>query len=1801
MRAIALVPSILLLVASGCAPSPEPSRGPAPTPVPSVFPPPEQLVDDRALTNLEGAVPPAAPAPNAPPSPTAPEERLAVYLDAGTLMYPRTMPPDGRMWINASHAVTADELERALSLVTAPTKEDLVAGRTRTLRFTVEAAGDAAKPMTSWLVTPAERFAIGHWYLLRVAGSLQGVAPAALGSELASYLRGPEPLAVTDVSCGWPVCTTEDRWTVSFNAEIDPASLRGCLSTRPALDLGTLEVQGWSVVFQPKNAEVGTEYRLSVGERCRSTNGDRLRAPHVAKVRVEPPRARLALPRGTGYLPPAASGKAPIVRVGAAHTGKLTIGTRRLTRETLPAFLAANLESWGGLSFSAAEAERTTELVPEGADGGDVSVPVPLAQALGGDRGVVYLRVEAERIGNDDEPPMRQALIQVTELGLSVKSGPEDTLVWVTSLLDQRPVPGVEVVALDTQGKAVWTRQTDERGMAVGPGRQDTTDGPGARVVMAARGEDLAFIDLAEYATRSEPYEFGLPHAWDARADALRGIVFTERGVYRSGERVHIKGFVRVDRGRKLEKVAAQSISVSVTNPLGDRALAAEVPLGSIGDFEVDLPLTSEAALGTWSIAAEVPSGANGNVGASFRVEAYRPNTFEVKVGEVARDGDHLKAVATGRYYYGAPMAEAGARWWVHRADASFSPAGYEGFVFEVPSWSDWHWEPEDTSVAVVASGDGALDAEGRLAIDADFSSIGPSLASGPQQLTLEVEVADVDQQVVTGRASLRVESADHYLGVRASTTFAGVGDTVDIDAIALSPEGRPVDKAPFELRWIRRTWQTRQITTAGGGLTWESTPVEEVLQRKQLESAATPVRTSFVPSAAGLYWIEVEGRDAKGRAMKARESVWVWGDGGSWAENDQGHVELVAAKEQWQVGDRARFVVQSPFATAHALITVETSGVIWKETRELVGSAPLVEIPVTQEMQPNAYVSVVLIGAPRQAGADAEVRLGYARLTVDTSDRRLAVEVEPDAAAHAPGERVRVKLRLRDAAGKPAAGQVTFMAVDEGVLSLTGYRTPDPHAAFFAERALAIVTSESRRQLWSRLVADDGMKSDWGGGGEGGEATNYRSAFATTAAFLPDVAVGVNGESEVSFELPDNLTTFRLMAVAASEDGRFGKGESKVEVRKPLIVRPGLPRFLSVGDSFDARAVVQALDPELAGSVAVTLSVSGPVQLAAKDRQEITAGARATPVSFAARATEPGTAVFAFEVKAPSGARDAVEVQIPVLWPAARRQAFVSGTVAATQGQAVTTLQIPDWVRDDIGGVDVTLTATRLGELLPGLEYLLEYPYGCVEQTTGGTLPLLALHELESGLSLPGITRDEILVRAQAGLDRIRSMQTWSGGIAYWPGQTTPHPWGSVYAGMALVRASRMEGLEVSPAVIERLTTYLKDILRDQAAATHDEWHSELEVVKPFAAYVLALAGTPEPAYHATLFDKRASLPDFGKLLLALAIDQAHGDRAMATTLLDEVLATVRVDGEVATLEREEDRYYYSTMDSDVRSMALLALALQAIRPEDAMLPKVQKGLLDARRSGRWMSTQDNAFALLALAKTFVATEHAKAAYTVRVEIDGQAWLEERMTGSDTTPRTLHLPMYAARKAHGKTLTITRSGDEAPLYFSMRFDYAPREIPVRALTRGIEIDRRYSIAAGARAGQPATEVSAGDLVKVDITVASAEVRRYVAVDDPLPAGLEPVTLDFATTRASLSSLTGAPAEPWQPSVFDHHEQRDDRVTLFSDILPAGRHTYTYLARATTAGQFVAPAARAHEMYHPDVHGQSAATEVTVR
>ncbi|HRE87916.1 MAG TPA: alpha-2-macroglobulin family protein, partial [Myxococcota bacterium] len=1270
---------------------------------------------------------------------------LEVASSAGSLLYPSwlTAGEQVTLWFNQPVPLPSSELIR---LEVAKSREDLSANRTSPVKATLSATSD---PKVFRITIPGGP-AVGHWYRLTVSSGLRGTGPEPLGADFTSILRGPDPFGVTGFSCGWPRCTTEDKWTFSFNGEPDEKSFAACFSVTPNLQT-RLSKEGWSLVVEPISAKLGETYRLTLSERCRDRLGQSLEAPYVASAVIERPTPRLSMVTGTGFLAPAEGRQA--IAIEAHHANGVEVGLKRLAPEELSAFLANHLEEWGGLDLDAIEIPKSGVLAGEG------KLALDLAPALVDGRGLVLARATTVHPDHPDDVTQRSALVQVTDLGLVAKSGPQDTLVWVTSLTDRTPKEGVTVELLTRAGEVLWSAKTDARGIATGPGvNVDEDDTKAGRVVVARLGADAAVLDLRHWQSRSDPYDFNLPYEWNPKSDLLRGQVFTERGVYRTSEKVYIKGFARFDRGRALEAVPVKALNVAIHDSRGNSVFRGEAPLGPFGDFDLAFDLSNEAPLGTWRITASAPGGEgsgqaaagtpaiHGSLVGTFRVEAYRASTFEVKVRDLALSGDTLSARVEGHYYSGPAMSESDVTWWVTASRARFTPKGYEGFSFDGGDADLRRWTPTETSVPVSASGKGKLDADGALVLEAELGeSLRQALSSGPKILQVEAEVTDVDQQTITGRQTLRVESADAYVGLKLSDRFSSSGAKVSAEVVALTPAGEPIEPRRATLRWTKRTWDHSFESVAGGGRVWVSRFKDEVLHEAPVTGLARGrVSVPLGVEGSGTFIAEVLGEDATGRKVSARAELYAWGDGASWSDNE-GKLTVLEEKASWHIGETARYIVQSPFPNAKALVTVERSGVIERRVMDLVGSAPVIEVPVTADMAPNAYVSFALLGTPRNTGSDesgsdqhAELRLGYARLQVDTAERRVQVSVTPTAERHRPGERATVKLGLRDAGGSPIAGQVTLMVVDEGVLSLTAYKTPDPHAALHVERPLSVTTVDARKSLWQRLSADEGMKSDWGGGGEGGEPQNYRSAFATTAAFLPNVLVPESGETEVSFPLavfaptsqtdasgtaqisftlPDNLTRFRVMAVAATRDGRFGSDESRIEVNKPLMIRPALPRFASVGDVFDARSVLTRLQG--AGAVDVEVSVSGPVALEEEANKKIEIGASSKPVAFRVRALAPGEARFRVSATAADGTRDAYELPIPIQWPATMSKAVSTGWLAGNAQREVFRLEIPAQVRGDAGGLSIAIAPSRLNELLPSLDYLLQYPYGCVEQTT--------------------------------------------------------------------------------------------------------------------------------------------------------------------------------------------------------------------------------------------------------------------------------------------------------------------------------------------------------------------------------------------------------------------------------------------------------------------------------------------------
>jgi uncharacterized protein YfaS (alpha-2-macroglobulin family) len=1422
-------------------------------------------------------------------------------------------------------------------------------------------------------------------------------------------------------------------------------------------------------------------------------------------------------------------------------------------------------------------------------------------------------------------------VVSVTDLAITGKMSRFGSLAWVTQLSDGKPVGGATVSVM-TRGKGeVFSVETDANGLASIPADKysPVKDDEGAdrsSIVVAKTSDDYAFRRVADLANG---WREGVSLDMFGRLSPM-GMIFADRGVYRPGEMVRVKAIFRKPTQTGTATPSGQKVKLFASDGWGNGFFERALTLDEFGEVAVDVPVPATAHLGMAELRAEIEDGTAFERAATESVElaAYKPSELKVEVDPSSMSyvrGDSASFSVRGDYLFGAPMSGADTRFTVRRAPAFFAPPGTEGFVVDDGIYGEGVPEASERA-SEFQSGSGELDAHGAFA-----GSVALSMPNqhGPEHVTIEAEVTDLSRQSTANRATVMVHPAEFYVALKQpENLFVESGAKIDANVRAVEPSGAGRAGVDVHVELVRRAW--RSVLEASGemGSHYEWKPVDTVAATCDTKTAGGDASSScaLVVPRGGYFILRASAKDARGNAAAASTSLYALADGGDaeWLVQDSNNVELVADKKSYEVGDTAKILVKSPFKEAEALVTVERAGIYQQTKMTLSGATPTLSIPIDDTMRPNAFVSVHLVrgrtAKPVEHGQDVGApayRLGYAQLVVNPEERRLHVAVAPAKPDYKPGDEVDADVAVTDRAGKGTHAEVTFYAVDEGVLMLTGYKTPDPIPLFTAPRALAVFALESREDLArvfvSRIASNGEDKGNEGGGGSGA-----RSEFRATAYFEPKVVTSQDGKAHVHFKLPDNLTTYRLMAVVAAEDDRFGFGDAQITTSRPLMARPELPRFLRAGDSMEAGVIVSSKGMN-ATDVEVTIAAQG-VKLLGNATQRVSLPKNGSvEVRWPIATPNVGTAKLAFKAEALSdgGEKDSVEVTRPIEAPLSMEAVALAGDTVDAIAEKLGDLRS---IRPDIGDLDVLVASTALVGIGDGAEQLVEYPYGCTEQLTSRLVPLVPLRSLSNDfhVKLPANT-DRYIDEALA---KILANQKSDGSFGYWPDSPSGDLWVTAYALFGLDLAKKA-GRPVPDETIERAVRYVREELKNPQ---HNErWYLAADA---FVVDVLASIGRPDPGYASMLYERRGELPLFARALLAHAIGKGEGaDTKRASELLRDLEQHVRITPAGAIVAENLGDSYAVLLDSDARTTALVMRALVAIDPKGEMLSRLARGLLGMREGGKWRSTQDAAWSLLALDDYRHAQEGAAPDFDGIVYVNQEPLFSAPFHGRSALQTEKDLPVseLLKRGAGGETLGFEARG-KGRLFYETRLRYAKKELPHEPLDRGFYVKKvMRTVTPGALhdalATLPdasATDAAGGSLVLVDLIVITPDPREQVVIDDPLPAGLEAVDATFATTTRSENMEVAPGGEGDQSDADDatddarangraynrsyyHREVQDDRVLTFVEHMAAGMYHYRYLARATTFGRFVVPPTRAECMYDPATFGRTAATTFEVK
>lgn len=1673
---------------------------------------------------------------------------------------------------------------------------------------------EAADRRASVKFKPARPLAVNTAYTLLIDAGLRGVQGTLPSASKVSWpFRTYGPLRVTALECSnWNAPCADGPFHLALTTPVTRAALERALTIEPPVKLA------WYQDADSRSADwsLNGDFKPATAYTIRLTGlvdvfGQVLPEVHTANVKTGDLSPWLDTVEDGAVVEANLARALPLSHVNLAS---VKVGTALLDE---PHAMARLREAWDkaeppGFTWAprALNGERNARR----------RSALDLSEVLTSKGQAALVRV-AWQEGKDTHTTT--TFVQATELALHTKVSPTDIHAWVWRMADGQPVAGAEVDVVDVTGKVLATARTGDDGIAKLPG-VDTLPLPkisqwGGRLwdppwfAVRARhdGDSVRVAANGDY--RLSPYRFDVTTEWDNSVPVAQGLVFTDRGIYRPGEQVFVKGILRTRSQGHIALPEGRKVEVQLSDAKGAKISTQTVALTEFGGFSLPLTLPADGGLGSWAVVVNEPT-AKLSWSASFQVAEYRAPAFLVDVtraGGALIHGQPITGGVEGRYLFGAPMAGAETRWAVMSQATDFTPPDADGYGFglQVPWWDEATSDNE-----VVARGEGVLDANGRLEVNAGPAQTEPDR---PRAYTLEAQVTDVDRQAGGGRARFLAHPAAFYVGLRGPAGFATATEAFEVQVVARAADeaAAAVAAKGVAVKLFRKDWQTVKKQNVSGHFETVSELMEVEVEACALAVAAAAAgKCTFTAPTSGEHYLLAEATDAEGRLTRTRQPLWVVGAGyASWLKGDDNKVEVIVDKPRYEVGDTVKVLVQSPFAQSEAWLTVEREGLLWQKRIKLDGTAGAIDVTVTEEMIPNAFIGVVLArgrtGPPTVGDPERpDYRVGYRAIAVDPARKRLNVALKPDDDRKFPGDPLKIDVDVTDFAGKGAVAEVAVWAVDEGVLALTGYEAPDPLPALHGPRGLSVRQAASLSSLVAQIIEGDKGSAQGGGGGADDMETgnDVRRKFVTTPIFVGAAVTDAAGHVQVEGTLPDNLTTFRLMAVAITAGDQAGRGKSKVVVNKPLMVRPALPRVLRVGDRFAAGGVIHATSGETI-DVVVTAELTGsarPVPDAVLTRKIAVPAGRGVEVRFPFMATSAGEAKFVLKVEG-GGHRDIVEATLPVRTPNAAETLAIYGQTAR---EATEALALPAGIDPLKGSLELSLASTALSGLADQGQDLIDYPYGCLEQQTSRLIPLVAFKALldQGKVDWMG-DRDPKAVVGNA-VKAIATMQRPDGGFGYWPGALRSHYWGTAWAvlGAGLARDA---GHDIGHVDLARALKFLKTHLDRPIPG---EYGGRTLEDQALGLYVLARHGQPDAEMTRRLYDQRAKLALFGKAMLAASFNPVAGPESVgvtganadrAKTLLRELVNAARIDADRVHFAEVNPETYAARFSSDTRTTAMALLALLSVEPEHAYVVKVVRALLDARQQGAYENTQAAAWALLALHGYAQRFETTPPDFTAVVRLGGSAPRElarQVFDGASLSAHPAEVAMASLAAVQGeRSLTFAVEGT-GQLHYGARLSYVPLVMPTEPLEQGLVVQRWYTPGEGAVKGQ-VTSVDEGQLVRVHLRIANHQLRHYVAIEDPLPAGLEPVDPSLRTTArvaapvdddSGSEEADGHPTPLWV-QVFDHKEIRDDRVLLFADHLPPGVHSFSYLARATTAGTFQRPPARAREMYHPEVNGRS--------
>lgn len=1559
---------------------------------------------------------------------------------------------------------------------------------------------------------------------------------------------------------------------LSFNASVLANAVQEHLHVEPAVSNLKVESSYHRAVLVKGDWKSGEKYTLTLTPGLSDTEG---RCTVTSAMTFSPKKVPTV--RGTDfgyggkiYFPRRTAGQ---MTVKARNYPEASVSLHWLFPNNIAQAVTMSQDNgvaWGDFTERLARFINSQKITFPDSKDKTVSVPLNVSELLPPDKkGVFTLSLEGH-----------VKVVVWTDLGVIGHWQDDEVAVFVHNLFTLTPVANAKVTVYTHKNQIMGMAVTDLEGIAH---LTNLDKGLGRPLVAVVETDtDATFLELQ--ATTDDPTGFtdSMP---TYKMDGYDAYVYTDRNLYRPGETVHARWIGRTRYGDALPNVPLQ---VKLINPKSVTMLTKTTVLSALGTGGDDFTTRQSYLTGKYELQLLTPGSNVPLATSTFNIEEFVPQQIKTEVNTGA--GPWLPNTAhainvSAQHLFGTPASNRTCEAAVILRKGEFKSDQWKEFRFT----NDTEYMTE-----VKPLGEQQTDVSGHASFS--FTYQPSKKATFPLRATIRGEVKEAGGRGVANTTEVLVLPSEVLLGVNAVAR----ADTkkVIISAAAIKPDASPAALTSVKIILEREVWnyyvrrysdynepnwtksfepvETRDVPMQDGrGGTEFDLPESYSYYRVRVSSQETP---QFSAINFYAYWNRIEIVES------ARPSL----------------IKLALNKERYSFGEEAELRIESPF-DGKGVVVLQGERIQQMHTVEVKDGVGIIKLALTKDQYPNVWAEVTVVHQVQTERKGTYPYSSFAMINIPLEDpqRQVAVSYPGLPEEVKPAQHVQVAIETKDSAGNPMAAEVTLAAVDEGIHAILDYKNPDPCHWF----------QRTRRADYARAEYYDRVAYDFTPTPIGGDAIAQRLGKNTptigenwikpVALWTGVVQTDASGKGMVTLDVPEFDGQLRLVAVAVSSNAT-GATSAKLFVRRPYILRASMPRFVLPGDTF--KCFVSVFNTSQTPIKAKVLwTPTGALKAGAGAKElNVAAGSDVRLTADFTAPAEMGQGGIAWDVDV-LGADGAPlehlhkEAPIPVRPPTTYEQRRSITVLQAGETKAFVNAE---FLEDAKLETAINVGANPFLRLRKPLDFLVHYPYGCVEQTTSSIMPLYVLRKNAFLLSDKFKDTKELDNYVCAGVSRLFSMQTASGGLAGWPGGGSPYAYGSVYACHFLTLLHREHEMNIPEDPYQALRKYVRSVAEGFA---QDSSYSDL-YLRAYAYYVLALEDDLKALEQIARFDA-IKMPRAGRYLLAAALALNTQDPQRVSAYLAS-----------APYEPYNDRETWHTLNSEIRNTAVELIAMMQINGAAADLPEKANVLIQYLEKDRY-TTQESAFVMSALglylSKLNENTDQAAATITGpegSKTIKGAELFDHKATGP------------------GIQYTVSNTGS-APMYVNLTRGGIPLQSGLKTESQGMTIGRTFRDNTGAIF--TGTVFPHGESYVVDLTISCDQDTKNVIVADLLPAGFEVENPRLDANVLAAQGKGDVVAEGTPPAQREESEEdneyeygrdhprqskatagavtpeylelRDDRLLAAFMELPKGAHHYYYVVRAVTPGTFQYPGVHAECMYDPMIHASSAAGAIEIK